>query len=533
MNDLSLKKNKITYYIILVSLIFLCIIGSVFLGSSFLFIFKIPITRINFLIFPIIAIVVIKYLFKKDNEKISWTFLIFTLLSFFLISGILAIVCNYIWDYSYDSLWYHQEGIVRLAKDWNPFYEWQPKDINIWVNHYAKAPWIFAATICKITGYIETGKILSVLLPIISGFLSFAIFYLITKGRIFLSSIGALILIMNPVNISQIFTYYVDSQQGCYIIFLLMILYLIIFTKGFKYFKYFSLFNIAIFLSNIKFTGLAYSIAILGMYLIYVFITKENNKKIKVFNFLLISLIITVGIVGFNPYITNIINKGNPLYPLAGKEKIDIMTDNIPSEFRYDNEFNKLIKSLIAYPIDENIYGNRTDLKDMFVLNEDVIKYYSNTDPRVRGFGIYSPIFFPITLLLMCILLIISKNKKVKIVSILCLIGLIGITLYGGEFWWARYMAFTWIFPVLTAILCCINKKNIIKISGSFLLVLLFINSITLIPSLKYKIKKGKDSREYFFSISKPIEILNDKFKYSKVNKAEEYHISYIIKEIN
>ncbi|MGL5244700.1 MAG: hypothetical protein ACRC7R_05920, partial [Sarcina sp.] len=350
-------------------------------------------------------------------------------------------------------MWYHQEGVIRLVKGWNPFYESQVSNLNIWVEHYSKAPWIFAATVCKITGHIEYGKILSILLPIISATLGFGVFYLITKGRKALSFIGAITLALNPVNLSQAFTYYVDSQQGCYIIFLLMILYLIIFTKGLNKFKYFSLFNIVIFLCNIKFTGLAYSIGILGVYFIYVLISSNKNNKIKVFKFLLLSFIITVGIIGFNPYITNTINKGNPLYPLAGEGKIDIMHDNIPEGFRYDNEFKKLVKSLIGYPVKENVYGYKASPKQLLQVNKDILMYYGDTDPRLRGFGVYSIIFLPITLVLMIYLLLINKSKKIKLVSILALIGLTSVTLYGGEFWWARYTAYIWIFPVLTAIL--------------------------------------------------------------------------------
>ena len=69
------------------------------------------------------------------------------------------------------------------------------------------------------------------------------------------------------------------------------------------------------------------------------------------------ALIFSVCIIGFNPYVTNTINNGNPLYPLAGKDKIDIMTPNTPASFRYDGQFEKLIKSLLAMPTQENNKG--------------------------------------------------------------------------------------------------------------------------------------------------------------------------------
>ncbi|MPQ42582.1 hypothetical protein [Clostridium tarantellae] len=526
----KLDDFKLSYYFILVSLIFLAMIGSIFVGSSVLFIFKIPITKINFLIFPLIAILFIKLAFKKNNKDINWSLLIVILISFYIVNIGISIGCNLIWDYSYDSLAYHQEGVIRLINGWNPFYESNNDSINLWVNHYAKAPWIFAATIAKITGHIESGKILSVLIPLILGVFSFGVFYIITKKKIVLSSILAILLVINPVNIGQSFTYYVDSLLGCYILFLLMILYLIIFTDGLTYFKYFSMFNIAIFMCNIKFTGLAYAGGILGMYFIYVLLTAKAKKKLRIFAFLLISLVITVGVIGFNPYITNTINKGNPLYPLSGEDKIDIMTPNTPENFRFDSEFRKAYESLLAYPTNENYKGNIITGKDMFKVDKNVYKFYAGVDPRVRGFGIYSTIFLPISLILVILLIIICKNRKIQTTSILALIGLISVTLYGGEFWWARYVAYIWLFPVLVSGLLAINKKIYVKLLGYLMIVLLFINSVMIIPyTAEYKLEQSTLIKAHIFEQKQPIKITKDNFQYSYENKAKEYNIDYIL----
>lgn len=112
---------------------------------------------------------------------------------------------------------------------------------------------------------------------------------------------------MSPINIAQVFTYYVDSELGIYIIILLITLILILFFKDLVYFKYFALVNIATFLVNIKFTGLAYAGVILGAFVLCNFIYNNKKYNIKLITFLIFSFIFSVCIIRFNPYVTNTI----------------------------------------------------------------------------------------------------------------------------------------------------------------------------------------------------------------------------------
>ena len=167
--------------LITISFLFLSFIGSIFIGSCILFIFKIPITKLNFIVFPIITMVIAKFILDKDNENLGWKFFIIILASFFALVGILALVNNFIWDTSYDSLSYHQDTVIKLYEGWNPFYQYR-ENINIWVMHYTKAAAIFAAALYKLTGRIESAKVLTTLMPIILFMLSYGVFNLVTKN---------------------------------------------------------------------------------------------------------------------------------------------------------------------------------------------------------------------------------------------------------------------------------------------------------------------------------------------------------------
>lgn len=523
----KIENNKVAYYSIIISFVFLIFIGSIFIGSNVLFICKISINKLNIIIFPIISLLISKYFLFKDRQAITWKFLILTLVLFYVSIILLGFLNNWIWDYSYDSLSYHQEGVIRLKDGWNPIYD-ANANVNIWVKHCAKAPWVFAANIYFITGRIESAKLLNSLLPIILFVLSFGFFYLISKKRKVLSILASIIIAFNPVNIAQIFTYYVDSELGIYIIILIITLMLILFYEDLFYFKYFALVNIVTFLVNIKFTGLAYASVILGAFVLCCFIYKNKSYNIKLISFLIVSFIFSVCIIGFNPYITNIINNGNPLYPLAGEGKIDIMTPNTPASFRYDNGVEKLIKSLVAMPTQQNNKGYvAKSIDELLKVQDGTVELYATTDARLRGFGIYSIFIIPLAGILLIYLWISSKNKKLKVCSSILLGCILFAVIYCGEFWWARYVAFLWGIPILIGVFMCQRRHNVEKVIGWGLLMLMLINSLITLPGIMKKRLEWSQGMKNQVINQEVMKIHRDNFTFSFINKANEFNKEY------
>lgn len=525
----NISDNKISFYSIVISFLFLIFISSVVLGNSFLFSNAVSINKFSIIIFPVISLIISKYILFKDKKYISWKFLLITLIIFYLIISLLLFVNNFVWDTGYDSLAYHQEGIIRLKDNWNP-YLYSTPDINIWVKHYPKAPWIFMASLYKLTGKIECTKVLSSLLPIILSLLSFGFFYLISNKKLLISLLGSVVLLLNPINISQIFTFYVDSILGIYILTLIIIIICILFFKDLIYFKYFTLFNVVVFLVNIKFTGLAYSIIILGAFFIYslIFNNKKYNKKLIIY--FLSTFLLSVCFVGFNPYITNLINNGNPLYPLIGKGKIDIMTTNTPEYFRHENELKKLKDSLLAEPTFENELNGgypAKSIKDLLKIKKGTIELYSTPDARLRGFGIYSIFIIPISLILLIFNFVFLKNKQFKIFSFILLIFLFGGIFVLGNFWWARYIPFIWGIPVFLSLIIFKRKYKIEKIIACGLLILMLINSLITLPGIiKTKINWSEDIKNQILNQS-VINIPEKAFMFSYLNKAKEFNKNY------
>lgn len=99
--------------------------------------------------------------------------------------------------------------------------------------------------------------------------------------------------------------------------------------------------------------------------------------------------------------------------------------------------------------------------------------------------------------------------------------------MYCGDFWWARYISFIWAIPVLTYVFMTISKNKFIKSIGWLLLLIMLINSTIMIPStLKIKRKLSNKLKQ---EILVDKEIQNDEFKFSKVNKAKEFNLTYKI----
>lgn len=526
-----IEDNRVSYYSILISFMFLAFIGSIFIGSALLFYIKVPVNAVSFIIFPIITMIIGKFILNKDKDGASWRLLISMLVGFFVLIAILAVINNLIWDSSYDSLAYHQEAVIRFFDGWNPFYDSKNSQVNLWVMHYAKAPAIFAAALYKITGRIEAAKILTTLLPLILCLLSFGVFNLISKNRKWLSIFAAVILTLNPVIIGQSFSYYVDSSLGIYVIILLINLFLILFYEDLFFFKYFALINVAVFLINIKFTGLAYAGAILFGFLILSFIYHKKAYNVKLIVFLICGLIFSVIILGFNPYVTNTINNGNPLYPLAGKGKINIMTNNTPLDFRYDGQFTQEYESMMAFPNPKNFKGAPAkNLKQMFEINSGTLQYYSTTDARVRGFGVYSVIFIPLSFLGALYLLFTFKDRKFMLGGLLSVVLISAVAVAGGAFWWARYVPFLWALPLSVGFFMYLRKNRVVKVIGMCFLILMFVNSIIIVPgALYFKVQRSNQLKNYIFT--KPLIITENNFTPSFINKAREYHLTYTLQK--
>ncbi len=473
--------------------------------SSFLFFFKIKIGIYNVVIALISSLIISFYFNKKKiiNNIIG-----------IVISIIILMFSMYICKHTYDITWdgntYHKLAIGLLKDGYNPVYETPEEFIKskkasfdiqtkefLWVQHYPKASWIFNANMYKITKNIETSKVFGMLLIYITFCFSLSFFY---KKIIFLLSfIMAVLLAMNPVSIPQAFSNYVDGSMGLllFIIIISLVSITINIEKEEKNpnnkLEWLIMAMAIIICINLKFTGLVYS----GMFCASFFLLwiskayKTGDFKLKTKNYLIyyiVVVLISLLIVGNSSYLTNTISKHNPLYPLIGKDKQDIITNNSPKSFSERNAVDKFFTSMYGVPSNITILSSSDVPKTRlpFKTNKEEIKKYSIPDVRISGFGVFFSGIFTISICFIVYYLIkFCLNKEYAIAKyIICflVVSTILVLITDGS-WWARYTPYIYLLPLLVCYLLAMNKKLISKLACLIILALIVANNYLILDT--------------------------------------------------
>lgn len=518
-----MEKNKMLKNILEIikdsAIIMLVFIVTTILLSSILFFCHISITNNNIIVSGIItAIFAFKFYKTKEKYKI-------------IISGILAIIvfaisitiCMHTYDLSWDGNTYHKLAIGMLKDGWNPVYQtaedFIEEDVadvgikddgrnSIWIEHYPKASWIFSANVYSAINDIEGSKIINVLMMYI-GF-CLIIDYLYKKTNFFYSFIITFILIINPITIVQSFNFYIDGLMGVCIYIILYALIALSDRNNIdnKRENVLILGSELLICINLKFTGLIYAtIFCLMFFVLWIYRAyKEANlkKKLKEYiTYYIIVAIIAIGVVGFAPYMKNIISKGNPLYPLIGKDKQDIMSYNQPKSFEERNSIEKFLISLFG--VSENVKSNVTDkdptLKIPFTFSEQEINEYNRPDLRISGFGVlFSGIMIISIICIIFYLLKLYKLRKFEMLTmVLAFIGIsLLLVLITDGSWWARYVPYIYLFPILALILMAMDDNKKTKVIMLVLFIIMILNNGLIINTMfnQYRNKYIVISRE-------------------------------------
>ena len=184
---LGFTKDSIKNIIFYSGLIILTFLVTTLIVSSVVFLFKGNISLVTAII-SILLSVAIFYLINYKQSKIE------VILGLILGCGVFILcvfISQNILDFAHDSNWYHKAALGSLANGWNPVYEEfgefsNSSELNIvnmnyaaiFTQHYCKASWISGANIYCLTGDIETGKAVNLLMAYILFTLTFIIYRL-------------------------------------------------------------------------------------------------------------------------------------------------------------------------------------------------------------------------------------------------------------------------------------------------------------------------------------------------------------------
>ena len=435
---------------------------------------------------PIIAAFVLCFLIINTGKETIKTKILST--AIILTMVVLTIItASYFYDYSCDGQWYHAATIKLLHDGWNPFYKpilssadmpYLISSSNIWTSHYAKSVETVEAGIVALTDNLESGKALNLWLLISLACLCWDFWDNFEKlrnktTRILLTTVC----ICNPVLINQLMTHYIDYTGYTFIVIGIISIYQLCIRedKAFMWLLLLMGFFVPAIKFNIAFWFVFILLAFVG--LIYILKRKFEFKLIRN-----MALAIAAGFIigGFNPYVTNFYTKGNPLYPLLGKEKIDIMTDQTPDVIVGKNRIYQVHYSLLANPYNEMKQEHDVNF---FQLDKHNFFRSAATDTRLGGFGVF---FFEALCILLVAFFFMKKDKWWKIILASIIFLYLCLFLLPSGFW-AKYVQFFYIVVcLLSGYILYASKAKIPHIAAYAAMFLLLIDGFISIAGIGY-----------------------------------------------
>lgn len=386
-----------------------------------------------------------------------------------LSAGFLYISGLYL-DFSWDGLAYHQRAIYAILKG-ESFLANDAPTTNIWVNHYTKGTWFYAATIISWFGRPEFGTSYHLILPAAAATYLYRFCRLSSRGRV-LSGLLALISFFNPVTLAQWFTYYNDAPLGA--LGVLLFLSAALMTRERRRIDVFVFTASAILAINIKASGVI-PVASAFLYLAVVGLWRTRSVWATVKHLVVpfaIFCVMGIGVLGYSPYVQNLVHHRHIFYPLAGEKAVDIITANAPYGFTRQNRFHNLFLSVFSKSEDLSLTRNQgtPTLKIPGTMEESELKEFLKADPRISGFG---PLYSLMLLAAALMFLAVRMNWSV------CgpLLFMVGTAIVvNPHSWWARYTPFMWLLPLIPIIGIASIRSRLAALLSSVVVVAAIVN---------------------------------------------------------
>jgi hypothetical protein len=449
------------------------------LVSAVGFFLNIPISTFNFPIavgLTLLSLYLLMNLFFKEKTIVYFLVVVFLASSCFFAS---IRIEGYFYDLNYDSQWYRLETVIALKNGWNPYrhqltLKSDPSisSQNI-LNSYPKAQEVVEAVIYKFTGKMETGKSFNLLTIIMSFSFVLSTLIRIKKFNLALSIIGALLLASNPIVIIQTLNAYTDGS-----LYNLMLSLIALFLTYYLTNKNYVLMSIILCISivwNIKLTAILYSTMFFAVFIIYIFFNKKIFLIAKLIRSYVLAILIAVVILGFNPFITNVIRYGNPLYS-NGMSLKDYVYVNTPSSLYAVNPIGKFIFSIFSKPAVIRGSDATYQLKLPFTISNDEWHWLAS-DNTVSGFGPFFSGIFIVSIVGTAFILKSKHSRQVKTGTLLLLLELLISSVFFPVSSYARFIVFFWMFPCLVAIYSLSEKRLWVNLLGSLLIIVIVVNN--------------------------------------------------------
>ena len=363
-------------------------------------------------------------------------------LSFTGVAAVAAVGFRQLPDGGWDAQMYHLPSVLRLLSGWKPMVA--ATDLML-SNHFPSGTWTILAGFDAIFGF-ESGRAIG---PILMLAASGAVWTTFRKVGTAAApcAVVTVLLVANPVALSQFFTAYADGTL--YELTLILICSLIIMLEDRGLAAALLAGAAMILVCNTKLTGLffaALAVATWGGLLLFRYgptwtMVRDRHRQIAL---LVTAGLLAVGFVGWRPYVVNVLEHHRIIYPppdemglQAGRPTNSIQLEGWKLAALF---FARTDRS--PGPVRFKVPG--TVDRDELRMSDDTPK---------GGFG---PFFGAVTLAALAALAWASVRRTTpRLIYRHRLEVLLGLTAYGllttvlfPEPWWARYVPLAWMIPL-------------------------------------------------------------------------------------
>lgn len=352
---------------------------------------------------------------------------------------------GYLREFSYDGLNYHIATPLLLDRSLTGVTNSEAVGGTFWAAHYPKAFEYFAYTAKVLTSRFNSGKSFTLLLSVPACVALMRLFQsagISAKAALF----AAATCVYNPVALGQFTTFYVDAAH--YYTWTIFSVNLLFALKG-RPNSRIQLGIALVLLISSKLTGPVFAAISILVFFAAAFLGGEkrnffvNHKRL--IGQLAISSFVAVAVVGYSPYVENVVAGRHIFYPVLGKDKMDVMEGKASAHFLAMNPLHRLFLSYFSVPAN---CSSCTNSEPTFVpssanLRQAFIALHT-ADTRFAGFG---PFFG--VMLIACMASFLWRKKAGDDVVKIFLLATLVIVLTHPQSWWARYVPMFYVVPFL------------------------------------------------------------------------------------
>lgn len=394
----------------------------------------------------------------------------------------------------YDSRAYHALAALALADGWSPYLDWSVcsaletycVSTHIYLDHYAKAVWYISAGFYAFFGQLETLK----------SFNFYMIYLVFVSAYVFARSLSgvsqrlagtiAVCFSANPVALAQITSGYIDGIFASYLS--VYLLQLLDFSYNFRRPAFRRALLILPVLLNIKLSAIAY-VPILTLGFIVLYALRQRRSWVRISFALASAGVFSILVIGFNPYVTNILTRGDPFYPAysikSGKSAI---SKQASPDFIAKDRVSKFFISIFSFQDKSSIGIPKLTLPFTRFLPD------GGVDKRFGGFGsLFSGIF-----LIALLQLFLIRRQWFWLGLIASVMVSIFVT---PAVWWARLVPQLWFAVVVLQLAIIVTRPTAwSRYLCNGILLLLLVNSLIVLGEIL--VDNGYDKVKYFRDVN-------------------------------